>query len=622
MRYTIDYKRKAIDTSKMRIYINDRTYTKWSFRNLENNNVVDAADLPPPFQTINPVEHKLFSKDILSIISPIAYEVIYSSIKTNDKIAGVLILENNKTYGRTSNKKRLLYKCIPDDTHLPVFLVAYDVNLGFSKFQKNKYVVFKYDNWNDKHPHGIITETIGDVDGLDAFYEYQLYCKSLHISLVEFNNATRKTLKQHTHQEYIDKIMHQHQQHHQHQDPKTPNNIDPHNTEIEDHRSRHIFTIDPPNSTDFDDGFSITTNDENNTTTVTIYIANVYFWLETLSLWKSFSKRVATIYLPDRRRPMLPTILSDSLCSLQENQTRFAFALEITINNDTAQSDPTSRPTYKNVIINVAHNYRYEDTDLLHENKHYINLLNITQKMDKTVKTSHDLVSYWMIYMNKITGAYMAENKVGIFRATTYEPSLAATTIHQPDHIDHSETIELLNEDTQRVIKSWNNNIGKYVVFDESVSLEHHMMDRQYIHITSPIRRIVDLLNQMILCRHLKIVSLSQDAETFLNSWMQQIEYINTSMRSIRKIQTDCELINRCFTDQTIIHREHVGVVFDKIVKNDGTNHYMVYLENIKLLSRIITHVDIPVYSICKFSMFLFEDEYKTKRKIRLQLIG
>ena len=35
-------------------------------------------------------------------------------------------------------------------------------------------------------------------------------------------------------------------------------------------------------------------------------------------LWRSFTKRVSTIYLPDKKRPMLPTILSDCLCSLQE----------------------------------------------------------------------------------------------------------------------------------------------------------------------------------------------------------------------------------------------------------------------------------------------------------------
>ena len=64
---------------------------------------------------------------------------------------------------------------------------------------------------------------------------------------------------------------------------------------------------------------------------VSIYIANVFLWLETLDLWKTFSHRVATIYLPDRKRPMLPTVLSDTLCSLQENQNRFALAMDIYI---------------------------------------------------------------------------------------------------------------------------------------------------------------------------------------------------------------------------------------------------------------------------------------------------
>ena len=59
------------------------------------------------------------------------------------------------------------------------------------------------------------------------------------------------------------------------------------------------------------------------------YISNVVFWMEILDLWESFDDRIATIYLPDRKRPMLPTILSDALCSLQENRIRFAFTLDI-----------------------------------------------------------------------------------------------------------------------------------------------------------------------------------------------------------------------------------------------------------------------------------------------------
>ena len=189
------------------------------------------------------------------------------------------MLEQNKTYGRNETKKRLLYKCIPDDKHLPAFLVPYEIKLGFTKHLKNKYVTFKYDHWNHQHPHGQLVEVLGDVDNLDVFYEYQLYCKSLHISMTDFTNKTRNMLKQHTNEEYIQLIA-SNQQYNIH--TVSPN-------------STYIFTIDPPTSTDYDDAFSILPRGNNYV--VSIYIANVYFWLETLDLWKSFSKRVSTIYL-------------------------------------------------------------------------------------------------------------------------------------------------------------------------------------------------------------------------------------------------------------------------------------------------------------------------------------
>ena len=102
--------------------------------------------------------------------------------------------------------------------------------------------------------------------------------------------------------------------------------------QLEDRRGLKIITIDPPNSSDFDDGFGIVEYNETGIQIgwrISIYIANVFLWLEALDLWKTFSHRVSTIYLPDRKRPMLPTVLSDTLCSLQENQDRFALAMDV-----------------------------------------------------------------------------------------------------------------------------------------------------------------------------------------------------------------------------------------------------------------------------------------------------
>lgn len=597
----------------IRIFIADRTYNTWHFVDSDTSQNLSVIEYPE-LTFVNPLKYKLFSKDIFSIDTAGGIQIIHSYIKSCKTIAGVLVLENNKTFGRTLNKKRLLYKCIPDDSRLPIFLVPYDVKVGFSKAQKNKYVVFKFDHWNDKHPQGVLVETLGDVDNLEVFYEYQLYCKSLHASLTDFTNNTRTALSKKTNDEFVEYIF------------KSSN------FNITDARDKYVFTIDPHNSMDYDDGFGIEEfihNDEK-CYKVTVYIANVFLWLETLGLWNSFSKRVATIYLPDRRRPMLPTILSDNLCSLQEKQPRFAVAMTFCLDGF-GKLIREFKIDYKNVLIFVSRNYAYEDPDMIQTDSYYKKLFEISKIMDKTIKTSHDVVAHWMIQMNTYSGVFMANNEIGIFRS--------AFLINSIVHSDCDVT--KMSEESLRVINMWNNTVGQYLLFDKNINMEHELMNmrftrkdiafpsdgdsskKTYIHITSPIRRLVDLLNQIILIQKLKLANkISSDALEFLQRWITEIDYINTSMRSIRKVQTDCEVLNRCYTNPEIMDAFHDGVVFDKMLKNDGTFHYMVYLEELKLLSRIATSIEVNNYSKNKFKMYLFEDEDKVKRKIRLQIIA
>jgi len=582
---------------QIKIIIENRNYTSWHFVDPYTNIKINIESEIPLLLQLNPIDSKLFSRDIFTYHcdenGKLKIELINQYLKPSLVIAGVLQLENNKTFGRTTNKKRLLYKCIPDDKHLPSFLIPYDIKLNFSKVLKNKYVVFKYDNWNDKHPHGILHETIGDVDLLEAFYEYQLYCKSLHISLTDFTNKTREILNKKTGNEFVEQIL------------KNTN------FQIEDRREQYIFTIDPLHSSDFDDGFSIS-HLNNGLVKVSVYISNVYFWLETLGLWNSFSRRVSTIYLPDRRRPMLPTILSDTLCSLQKGQLRFALAMDILFDEYGGLIEDDDAIKYKNVLINVSKNYIYEDPIMLEKDKYYKELFDISQKMDENINDSHDLVSHWMIFMNLHTGKLMMNNKIGVFRCANFiNPN------------KNSILKEEIDDETLRIVTSWNNVSGQYVLFDENSDLGHDVMNiKSYTQITSPIRRLVDLLNLMILSNKLSLICyLSSDAQLFLNNWLGELVYLNASMRSIRKIQTDCDVLNRCFTNPDIMYNEYSGIIFDKIMKNDGNYSYMVYLKGIKLLSRFSSHNNFDDYSTHNFKIYLFEDEDKTKKKIRLQLI-
>ena len=570
-----------------KILISDRNYQQHNFVDADTNEDVSLE------MSVNPIQEKMFSKDIFFLEND-KLTLIYSHVRSGIKLAGILMLENNKTFGRTPNKKRLLYKCIPDDRHLPSFLVPYEVKVGFSKVQKNKYVVFQFDHWNQSHPYGLISDTLGDVGHHDVFYEYQIYCKSLHVSMTQFTNKTRDQLLKQTNDECIEQIL------------KNPN------FNIEDRRDRRIFTIDPVNSLDFDDAFGLIKNDDG-TMILSVYIANVYFWLEVLGLWRSFSSRVSTIYLPDRRRPMLPTILSDNLCSLQEGQTRFTFVMDLYLNN----AGEILKTEFKNAAINVFKNFRYEEPELLYKCPEYANLLDITTQHDKKTTDSHDVVAFWMVHMNKTCGEWMVNKKIGIFRSAFYKDKTIFETLESNAELDE------LPSDTQRIIQSWNNTAGQYVIYNENACLEHEIMKtKSYIHITSPIRRLVDLLNQMWITREMGIIqNHSEDSIHFFQNWLNKMGFINDSMRSIRKIQTDCEVVHRCFNDPTIMDHHYEGIVFGKVLKNDGSIHYMVYLESIRILSRINSYVEIPNYSKHMFKIFLFEDEDKVKKKIRLQII-
>jgi len=564
-----------------RVIIQDRNYSKCHFIPITEPHIPSTH-----FPTSN--FEKLFSNDIIRIAEDGSQTLVYSPIRTQSSIAGILILEKNKTFGRTANKKRLLYKCIPDDTHLPPFLVPYDVKLGFSKSIVNKYIVFRFDSWNDRMPHGTIVETLGDVDNINVFYEYQLICKNIHASITEFSNATRDQLRKHTIDEYITRIS-------------TNESFNIHTIS----RDISVFSIDPIGSVDFDDAFSVRLNPVNGNTIMSIYISNVYVWLDALGLLNTAGAcilRTSTIYLPDRKRPMLPSVLSDSLCSLQENQPRFALCMSVEITPNGILL--TNTATFQNVLVYVSHNYTYESPSLLSDSN-YHTILQITRQIRtaEEIHDSHDLVAFWMIQMNTICGSILANNRNGIFRTST-----------QP----------IVDPNSYQMIHKWMNVSSQYSRFaGESIEVMNHdvMNIQSYTHITSPIRRIVDLLNSMIFMEQLGIIrELSPNAHSFIQYWMGRIEHINTTMRSIRKVQANCELLCKITQQPELIHVSYTGIVFDKTTSISGVFSYTVYLEHFKLFSRVKTLTELDNYKTYTFKLFVFQDEENIRNKIRLLL--
>jgi exoribonuclease R len=561
-----------------KINVDDREYSVYS--------IVDSQTLKKMDIDINALQHKLFTQDIFKICEDNTVIIEHSSVRSMSTIPAVLVLEGNRMFGRY--KDRFLYKCIPDDRRLPVFLVPYRIKPGFSKKLTNKYITFEFRHWKNKHPMGVITQTLGNVSDLTSFYEYQLYCKSLYASIQNFTKQTMKQLKNKSEDEFVEQMIQTYI--------------------LEDRRTSYdIITIDPKGSKDFDDGFSLENKGEQYV--LSIYIANVSLWMDTLDLWDSFSNRIATIYLPDRKRPMLPTVLSDALCSLQEHRTRFAFTLDIYIDSKTFE---IVNVKFLNTIICVRQNLRY-DTPEQEQDATYIKSLDVIRNLNKkynymdSIDTSHEFIAYIMILMNYLTAKEMKNRKIGIYRSAKYN-----IEFKPPENV---------SSEVRKFLKMWNSSGGSYVKY-ENIS-GHDILDLDaYVHITSPIRRLVDLLNIIKFQEDLNIFKNAK-ASTFYNRWTDNtaFEYINTTMRSIRKIQNDCSLLKLCTNDKKIMEAEHDTFIFDKIVRNDSLYQYMVYIPDINMVNRVTSRHDLQNYSQIKCKLYLFTDEIRLKTKIRISLI-
>lgn len=533
----------------LKVAIHNRAYNSWEFT--QDDVKVDIPHLIPS-------KHKLLHDDIIHFNGETI--VIVESPFRDTVLAGILIL--GKTYGRCG--KRLLYKCIPDNKLLPIFLVPYTVDATFSKVVKNKYIVFQFVDWNNDHPHGEIKDTLGDVDSSEAFNEYQLYRRGLHVSLTPFVKASRIILRD---SNPIQKILD--------------------NYQIEDLRSiKNVFTIDPADCTDFDDAFSVV--EENGIATINIFIANVFLWLETYGLWEHMTNRVSTIYLPDKKRPMLPPLLSDNLCSLKQGEDRFAFVMSVKYDMQTLE--PIDNPVFKNVLINIQKNYDYEDKKL--EKNPAYKVLRTLAKTDD----SHDVVAFWMIRMNVSAAEHLRNQGKGIFRTGKTDSSASLNPISPPSNL----------------LSQWLGNYGAKAIYSEVCAPHSQLGVDAYVHITSPIRRLVDILNQILFQSN-----VSELCQAFLDKWIQNLVLVNRATKEIRKTQMDCELL--ALTNKNNCSREYSGILFDQnLVK--GQYEYAVYIAELKLFSRIKLDECIENFTKSQFRIFVFDDEDRLSKKIQLKL--
>ena len=134
-----------------------------------------------------------------------------------------------------------------------------------------------------------------------------------------------------------------------------------------------------------------------------------------------------------------------------------------------------------------------------------------------------------MILMNHLCAKDLASHKNGIYRSLVMKEG----------------EIDSVPEDIRSFVYLLKNSTGsKYVEFNDKIG--HAVLKlSQYVQITSPIRRLTDLLNMIQFQNNHSLVMWKNDRETkkFYGGWLERLQYINEKMKQIKKAQNDCNCL-------------------------------------------------------------------------------
>ena len=131
-----------------------------------------------------------------------------------------------------------------------------------------------------------------------------------------------------------------------------------------------MITIDGQATLDFDDALSIQT--DNGQHIVGIHIADVgHFVKKGDPVDQAAIERVSSIYMPDRKIPMIPPFLAEDLCSLKAGKNRPAISVMARVTPAAEVVDFEIIPS----IVKVKHQLTYFDANQLVEEDHGIRTL-------------------------------------------------------------------------------------------------------------------------------------------------------------------------------------------------------------------------------------------------------
>jgi len=324
-----------------------------------------------------------------------------------------------------------------------------------------------------------------------------------------------------------------------------------------DIRDKLVVTVDPETAQDMDDAISLETLPGGGYR-LGVHIADVgHYVREGTALYKEALRRGTSVYLVDRVVHMLPTELSQNLCSLRQGEDRLALSVEIDLEEDGTRKDFSLFHSVVNVDYGLS--YPMLEQALQGESEYSSSMQKMLQDMNGLARTlrsrridqgaldldipepdikldeegrpvsiecketgrAESIIEEFMLQANQAVAEYLDRREMPLLYRIHPRPEKDKMIIFKnilsllnikvpgnPENISSHQLQKVINQ----VKGEPRENTVNYLLLRSlsqarySPALEEHYglgMDC-YTHFTSPIRRFPDLHNHRVLSDHLR----------------------------------------------------------------------------------------------------------------------